>query len=204
MASVRRVYWDSGIFISYLSDTHPQEKLRADIVQDVLNHAKDGKLEIWTSVWTIVEVLRPKSPIPTSFPLPEWAGLLDTKDENGKILYPKATAHFTQIWEYFNRHTLPERLIPEDDAKKIRGMFEWPWIKKIDVVPVVAGRASEIMRTHNMKASDSIHVASALYRDCDVLQRWDKDFTRTDSLIKSEEPQRLTEDVPETGKLFLE
>src|ERR1700722_10979899 len=119
MAKVRKVYWDSGIFISYLSDTHPLEKVRADIAVDILKHAQDGQIEIWTSVWTIVEVIRPKSPIPDAFPLPKWAELLNATDDKGAVRYPTATAHFTQVWEYYQRHTLPDRLLPEKDAARI-------------------------------------------------------------------------------------
>ena len=192
MADAKKVYWDSSILISFLSDTHPLEKARADIAEDILKYARSGEVEIWTSVWTIVEVIRPKDPVPEVFTLPAWAELLNATGKDGALLHPKATGHLKQIWEYHERHTRPERLIPEADAQKIRAMFDWPWLKTVDVLPPIAHRATEISRAFNMKGGDSIHVASALYRKCEVLHRWDKDFTKTDGLIQSVDPERMS------------
>ena len=192
MPAPRSVYWDSSVFISYLSATHRLEKARADIAEDILKHARGGEVQIWTSVWTMAEVVRPRSPVPANFPLPPWAILLEANNADGTLKYPKAPAHFMQVWEFYRRNTLPQRLVSEPDALKIRAMFEWPFIQKIDVVPVVSQRAAEICRTHNMKAGDAVHVASALYRNCEVIHRWDRDFTKTDSLIPSAEPERMS------------
>ncbi len=192
MAAMRKLYWDSSIFISLLSDTDPLEKVRAAIAEDILKHARRNEVEIWTSVWTIAEVLRPRSPIPASFPMPVWANLLEAKKPDGALIYPKAVGHFRTVWEYHERRTQPLLLLPPEQANKIRLMFEWPWLKKIDVVPAIAHKAAEIVRAHDMKAGDSIHVASALARHCDVIHRWDRDFKKTDTLIPSEEPQRMS------------
>jgi predicted nucleic acid-binding protein len=147
-------------------------------------------------------VIRPKSPIPDSFPLPKWAELLNATDEKGQVPFPKAGDHFKRIWDYHERHAREARLLPEADARRIRQMFDWPWIRKIDVVPKIAHEATEIMRTHNMRAGDAIHVASAVHRNCDALQRWDKDFTNTDGLIPSEEPSLLTQSDGKGPSLF--
>ena len=192
MPKVKRIYWDSSIFITFLSDTHPQEKIRAAIAEDILKHARSKEVEIWTSAWTVVEVIRPHPVVPDNFPLPRWAHLLEAKNPDDSVIYPKAAAHFKLIWEYHQRHTQPQRLISEKDADAIKQMFDWPWLKLIDVVPAVAHRAAEIMRNYNMKAGDSIHVASAVYRQCEVLHRWDRDFQKTDSIIQSADPERMT------------
>ncbi len=71
-------------------------------------------------------------------------------------------------------------------------MFAWPFIKTIQIVPSIAERAAEIAREHNLKPADSLHVASALARKCEQLQRWDRDYKRTDHLITSTDPTRIT------------
>jgi predicted nucleic acid-binding protein len=187
----QKVYWDTSCFISYLSGTHPDELARALICEDILQHAKNDEIEIWTSVWTIVETIRPRTVCPPS-PLPLWAELLKGKDQKGNLIHPEASSEFENIWTYYKRNTVPSRLLSEDHALRIKQMFDWPWIKKIQVIPVISHRAAEIARSHNMKAGDALHVASALYRNCDVLQRWDRDYTRTDALIPSQDPVRLS------------
>jgi predicted nucleic acid-binding protein len=189
--AIRKVYWDTSCFISFLSSTHPEERQRADVCQDVLNHARNDKIEIWTSVWTIVETLRPKTPY-QSVPLPLWAELLKSTDKNGNLIHPSAHMDFERVWTYFQRNSAPSRKLSDADAQKIRQMFDWSWIKKIQVFPSIAQKAADIARNHNMKPGDAIHVASALQRNCEAIQCWDRDFSRTDSLIKSEEPIMIT------------
>jgi predicted nucleic acid-binding protein len=186
----KRVYWDTSCFISYLSGTHPDEIARAQVCEDVLLDARNDDIEIWTSVWTIVETVRPKTPY-KAVPLPLWASLLNQTDSKGNLIQPSATTEFTKIWEYYKRSTLPSRLLSEPESLKIRGMFDWPWINKIQVIPAIAHKATEIARNHNMKTGDALHVASALARNCEVIHRWDKDYAKTDALIPSVEPARI-------------
>ena len=49
-------YWDSGVFVAYLND----EEGRADIVEELLEDAQDGKSIIITSTFALVEVLKVK------------------------------------------------------------------------------------------------------------------------------------------------
>jgi predicted nucleic acid-binding protein len=193
--AIKRVYWDTSCFISYLSGTHPNEVQRSKICEDILNCARNDQIEVWTSVWTICETIRPRVDS-TPQPTPLWASLLEATDKDGKLLHPEAPINFKKIWEFYERNTRATRLLPEADAKRIRAMFDWSWIKKIQVFPAIAHKATEIARAHNMKPGDSIHVASALARNCDVIQRWDRDYTRTDSLIPSEEPAWLSKQAP--------
>lgn len=191
MIEYKKIYWDTSCFISYLSGDHEDEQSRSAICKHVLKHARNGDIEIWTSVWTIAETIRPKERFQPS-PLPLWAVLLTAPDEKGNMPYPKAHGEFDKIWTYYKKNTVHTRLLTEEQALLIRGMFDWPWVKKIQVGPAIAHRAAEIARSHNMKASDSLHVASALSRSCEVLHRWDRDYERTDALIPSEEPKRLS------------
>lgn len=59
MSEPRKIYWDSSCFICFLN---PAERTRREICEDILHHAQNGGVEIWTSTWTIVEVIRPKKP----------------------------------------------------------------------------------------------------------------------------------------------
>ena len=89
----KRIYWDTSCFISYLSGTHPDEIARQVVCEDVLKHARNDDVEIWTSVWTIVETIRPKTLYqPSSVPL--WAELLNGADDKGKPFHPEATGEF--------------------------------------------------------------------------------------------------------------
>lgn len=186
-----KVYWDTSCFISYLSSTHPEEQRRAEICQDILNHAKDDRIQIWTSVWTIVETLRPKV-LPEVFALPEWAHLLSAKDEKGALLYPKAASELETMWAWYKRQTRPSHLLTPDQSKRITEMFSWSWIKKIDLGPGISTKAIDIQRAHGMRAGDAVHVASALARGCEVIHCWDKDYDKTHSLIPSKAPVKMS------------
>jgi predicted nucleic acid-binding protein len=154
MIDVPKKYWDSSLFICFLNS---DEDERRKICQDNLEHAKDGNIVIITSVWTIVEVIRPR------------------------------------------RQSLPsaEKLTP-DQIAKIQTMFEWDWIKKIQVDERVAKKAVELCREYDLHPSDSIHAASAILNipnGVDVLQKWDRDFNKIAHLIKVEEPKFLTQQL---------
>lgn len=56
MKEFRRYYWDSSVFCSFLSE----EENRCPIVQDLLHEAHAGRLEIVTSSFALIEVLRLK------------------------------------------------------------------------------------------------------------------------------------------------
>ena len=53
-----RLYWDASVFLCFLSE---YEEERRHICEDILHHAKDGKVEIVTSMYSMVEVIRPKA-----------------------------------------------------------------------------------------------------------------------------------------------
>src|ERR1700737_4504174 len=54
--SLKTHYWDSGVFVAYFND----EPKRADVVENLLNEGKDGKLTVITSAFACVEVLKLK------------------------------------------------------------------------------------------------------------------------------------------------
>lgn len=203
MSTTTRVYWDSSCFISLLNrDSEPE---RHEICSDILNHAKDDRIEIWTSCWTIAETIRPREQFVLE-PLPEWSTHLDKVDEKGKPVYPGARAQLEMIWEYYYRNRRRSKLLSPEESLKIKQMFAWRWVRKILVHPSLAARASDISRDTGVKPSDALHVASAIHRNCAVIHRWDHHFEKTDHLIPSVEPEMLSvpplPPLPYTGSLF--
>ncbi len=195
---IPRYYWDTSCFISYLSAHHPDEEQRALICKDVLLHAQNDRVEIWTSAWTIVETIRPKQKFQPA-ELPGWAKALDQIDEKGVLLYPDGKQHLSQIWDHYTRHTMPTRKLKPEEVSVIRSLFSYPFIKIIQIEPSIANHASQIALDLNMRPGDSLHVASAVARKCDCLHRWDRDFTKSNDLIHSCEPVMIS---PQ-GSLYL-
>jgi predicted nucleic acid-binding protein len=186
MSKPRILYWDTTCFICFLNR---DEKSRRLICEDILNHANMGKVQIWTSTWTIVETIRPRRRNVVAPPLPEWA-LAAVKAK------PESSGQITEIWEYFHRNTAPmERLTPEQIGQ-ISKMFQWPFLTKVIVDERVAIKAVELCRTYGLKPADSIHAASAILTPAEVLQRWDRDFDRIKDLIPVEEPQMISNQPP--------
>lgn len=191
MSDLRRVYWDSSCFISMINkDSEPE---RHEICEDLMNHARDGsEIEIFTSCWTIAETIRPRETHEEK-PLPDWTILLEQKDKDGNLIYPDAKEQMERIWNYYHRNTRPRKKLTPDEANKIKKMFAWSWIKKVQVVPVIAHKAVDLARDYNLSPGDSLHIASAIQRSCQQIHRWDRDFKKTDHLIGSCEPTMISQ-----------
>ena len=145
--SIPRLYWDTSVFICFLSE---EEEDRREKCEDVLRAGRDGKIEIVTSMFTLVEVIRPKA-----------------------IKHP---------------HPLTD-----DQVANLRGMFRWPWLKKIQVHEQLALDASDLARAHGLKPADALHAATAIAENCDELQRWDRDFNKVASLINVTSPTYVSQ-----------
>jgi len=148
--SKRKLYWDTGLFICFLNRT---ELDRRKICEDILYNAQDGQVELYTSMWTIAEVVRPGKSLP-----------------NAKAL------------------TGPQ-------IDKIQRMFEWRWLKKITVDHRIASYSAKLSRDFNLRPADAVHAASAIRTKCDVLQVWDRDFSKIAHLIRVDEPAMLSKQV---------
>jgi hypothetical protein len=105
----RKVYWDTTCFICFLNRKEEERRL---ICQDVLLHAKDGEIEIWTSTFTIAEVIRPRRSSPKIPLLPDWA-------IKAAELFPKNQVQINEIWEYYNRNTAPYEKLTKEQINKI-------------------------------------------------------------------------------------
>jgi predicted nucleic acid-binding protein len=141
----------------------------------------------------MVETVRPRlEHVPS--PIPVWAEALEQKDKDGKFIYPDATSKFKDIWEYYDKkHNTPSRKLTEQESAAMEAIFEYPFITKITVDPVIAGKARDIARNTKLRPGDSLHVASALAAQCTCLQSWDGDYSETADLIPWERPQRLSD-----------
>jgi len=146
MAVQRKHYWDSSVFLCFL---HKKEIDRRNNCEDILYHAKAGEVIIYTSTYTIAEVIKPK----------------EVKDAT--------------------------RLTPTQ-ISQIQQMFQWSWVKKIDLSQRVAFKAVELARDYGLSPADSVHVASALSIPVDVFQVFDRDFSRVASLLTIEAPARIS------------
>ena len=146
-SSIPRLYWDTSVFLCFLSE---EEEERRYICEDVLHAGRDGKIEIVTSMFTLVEVIRPKA-----------------------IKHPHA--------------------LTEGQVSRLRGMFRWPWLKKIQVHEQLAVDASDLARAYRLKPADAIHAATAIAEKCDELQRWDRDFDRVASLTSVTSPTHVSQ-----------
>ena len=140
-------YWDTSVFLCFLSE---EEDERRHICEDVLHAGKAGKIEIVTSMFTLVEVIRPKA-----------------------IKHPHA--------------------LTEEQVSKLRGMFRWPWLKKIQVHEQLALDASDLAQLYRLKPADAIHAATAIAEKCDELQCWDRDFNKVASLISVTSPKYVSQ-----------
>jgi predicted nucleic acid-binding protein len=181
----RKLYWDSSCFICFLNNADYEVARRA-VCEDVLYNAENGVVEIWTSTFTIVEVIRPKRH--GSAPLPAWAV---RAIESVEKEFPQARAEMGTLWRRYQSNDPATKLTPEQ-IEKIKGMFEWDFVNLIELNQMVANEAVGICRDYGLRPPDAIHVASALRRRCSELQRYDRDYEKVKHLIPVEEPKQIS------------
>lgn len=195
MSEPEKKYWDSSCFICFLNKG---EDHRRAICEDVLRQARDGNIEIWTSTWTIAEVVRPKRA--GTQPLPDWAvkaiGLLE-KD------HPKIKGEMEALWKRYQVGNPAVKLTPAQ-IDIISKMFQWDFIKKIDLDERVGTKAVEIARDYQLKPPDAVHFASAIIAKTPVFQAWDRDFDSINHLVRVEEPQFISAQQPLFNGMSLE
>lgn len=190
MSKARKVYWDTTCFICFLNRKEEERRL---ICQDVLFHAQKKEIEIWTSMFTIAEVIRPRRMQPTIPVLPSWATQPHTsKDPDIQKLFKSADSQIKELWEYYYRNTSPYEKLTANHINHIAAMFEWKFIQKVLIDERTAKKAVELSRDYELKPADAIHAASAILKKVDALQRWDRDYDKVKSLITVEEPVKLS------------
>lgn len=185
MTKVRKIYWDSTCFICFLNKSENDRRL---ICQDILLHAERKEIELWTSTFTIAEVIRPRR-AQVIRPLPPWA------NEAIKAI-PASEGHIREIWDFYQRNTAPYGKLTAHQISEIAAMFESPWLQPIIVDERTAKKAVEIARDYDLRPGDSIHAACAVLKKVDVIQHWDRDYEKVGPLVPSESPYRLSAQQP--------
>lgn len=185
MSNPRKIYWDSSCFICFLN-RDAREVARRMICEDVLQHARKNEIEIYTSTWTKVEVIRPK--LHGAAPLPLWATEAIKAVEKA---HPAIRTELETLWKRYQAND-PAQKLTAAQIEKIHGMFEWEFIVPVNVDERVADKAVEISRTCGLKGADAVHAASAIIAKVAALQKWDRDFEKVAHLITVEEPQQIS------------
>lgn len=178
MSNAKTLYWDTSCFICLLGDSEPDRQI---ICEDILRQVTLGAVEIWTSTWTIVEVIRPKRR--GVAPLPDWANLMIEA-------VPEARGELEILWQR-HQNSAPSVRITDQEIEAIEAMFE-SYTKKIELDQIVAEKAVALAREYGLKPGDAVHAASAILKKVDALQHWDKDFKRVEALVHVEEPSLIT------------
>ena len=93
------------------------------------------------------------------------------------------------LWRRYQANE-PTTKLTAGQIEKISAMFEWPFIKKIELNELIAHEAVKLARDKGLRPADSIHAASAI-KKCDVLQRWYRDFEKVKDLI-AVDPQQIS------------
>jgi predicted nucleic acid-binding protein len=184
MSDPRKLYWDSSCFISFINSGTPAEAAKSAICADILKNAQNGHIEIWTSMWAIVEVIRPKNP-PQTKPLPKWAAEIGAKA-------PASLPEVQKLWDYWVKQTTPTRMLSAHEIAQISKMFQWNYINKILVDEPIALAAVGLSRSHGLRPADAVHAASAIAAKCDAIQCWDRDYSKVGHLIAVEEPTHIS------------
>jgi len=113
------------------------------------------------------------------------------KAQAGEVVI--CTSTFTIVEVIRPKHMPHPAPLSDEIVKALEGMFQWPFIKKYQVDETIALKAARLSRETNLKPIDAIHAATAIASGCDILQRWDRDFSKIAHHIKQEEPKYLTE-----------
>ncbi len=131
-------YLDSGVFVAYIND----ESGRGDVVEDLLNEARDGKLKIITSSFALVEVLKIKGKKPLArndeemildfftWPFFRFVDANRTICERARQLiwdhpglWPKDAVHLASALAYSDRENLDGVFSYDSDFIKLNGVI---------------------------------------------------------------------------------
>lgn len=96
--------------------------------------------------------------------------------------------------------------LSEGSDKEISELFQQPHVTRANLDPVVAEDARRIRRLHGLKAPDAIHLATALFWNCDAMHTYDsEDLIRLSGAMKRRDGEPLHICIPDEttdGPLF--
>ena len=107
-----------------------------------------------------------------------------------------ATSTFTIVETIRPKWIVPPIQLTQEQIRIIEGMFRWEWIKKYQVDERLALKAVALARDYGLKPGDSIHAATAIRANVDVLQQWDRDFQKIAHLVTVAQPAYETKQIP--------
>jgi len=120
--------------------------------------------------------------------LPAWATKAIAAIEEE---FPQVATELPALWKRYQGGDPAQKLTNEQIAL-ISSMFEWPFIKLIELNEPIAFKAVELARDYGLRSADSVHAASAIMRKVDVLQRWDRDYNKIAGLVPVQDPQQIS------------
>ena len=139
MSNHRKLYWDTTCFICFLNDAaHEQE--RHYICDDILSHAARGEAEIWTSSFTLVEVVRPRDKFSPK-PFPAWVNPVLEK-------FPKVEEEIRRLWDFFGERTRPTRALTADELLAIQQLLD-PRLFPSECDPLLIASTAALSSPHS-------------------------------------------------------
>jgi predicted nucleic acid-binding protein len=106
------------------------------------------------------------------------------------------TSTFTmaEVVRPLNKDVHDARQLSAEETAEIQKMFQWPWVRRIDVDHRVVRKVVELAREFALSAADAIHAASAIVAGANVLQHWERKsgFGALSRMIPVENPRRLS------------
>lgn len=123
----------------------------------------------------------------------EIKGGINCKDVVQHVISLAEQGHYritTSTWTLAEVHKRKRGpILPTALDDKILQYFENPYIDLVDVTRAIGEEANRLARKHNLKPTDSVHLACALRQRCDVVLSYDPDFTKIPNPpIRIEEP----------------
>lgn len=113
-----------------------------------------------------------------------WLGLINA--EPGKV--PALEYYFglarrgqLEIWtsalSYVEVYHIASETLPyeKDGVDSIKEVIQAPFVKTIALDMEIGTKARGLRRSHNLKAADAVHIASALIKSVSPLHTWDHD-----------------------------
>jgi predicted nucleic acid-binding protein len=109
----------------------------------------------------------------------------------------------TSAWTLCEVSKVDEKLVDEEQEKKIADFFENPYILLRQIDRDVAIETRRIVRAYRLKPKDALHVATAVLTNCSVLHTYDDQHLTKLTLRVGNPPLRI-EHPPTPNQLPLE